>query len=161
VTVAAASPVVTGRWPGARATTCATGSTAAPPTWATWCCCAVGIIMRCTRAAGGLTATPTARSPPSHPTDDEPPPREAVQGHQDIPERAWWSCWSSRLELEQFGRCRAAGPAWSAVPAPGQLHGRSLNATTARRREHPNGRPAEMPPSATGARRWSMPPSRR
>jgi hypothetical protein len=76
---AAGSPLVTGRWPGATPTTCATGSTVAPPTWPTWCCCGVGTIMRSTRAAGGCTATLTASSPlPHRPTDDDHPPHKAA-----------------------------------------------------------------------------------
>jgi Domain of unknown function (DUF222) len=46
-------------WPGAKPTTCATGSTAAPPTWPTWPCCAGPTSGRSTKAAGGWPGRPT------------------------------------------------------------------------------------------------------
>ena len=45
-------PHCTGPWPGAKPTTCATGSMAAPPTWPTSPCSAEPIIGPSTRAAG-------------------------------------------------------------------------------------------------------------
>jgi hypothetical protein len=56
-TAAAPSPAATGPWPGVRPIICATGCTAAPPTWPTWPWCAGLIIGRCMRAAGGWSAT--------------------------------------------------------------------------------------------------------
>jgi hypothetical protein len=54
-----------------------TGCTAAPPTWPTWRWCAGPITGRCTRAAGGCTATPTAAWQPAHRIEDpsQPPPQ--------------------------------------------------------------------------------------
>ena len=52
-------PTVTGRWPGAKATTWCLGWTAARPTWPTWPCCAGPIIGRSMRVAGSLPAAPT------------------------------------------------------------------------------------------------------
>jgi hypothetical protein len=46
---------------------CATGCTAAPPTWPTWCCCAAPTIAPSTKAASACTTSPT---------DDNPPPPE-------------------------------------------------------------------------------------
>ena len=51
------------------ATICATGCTAAPPTWPTWCCCAAPTTAPSTKATSGCT----------HRTDNNPPPREAVR----------------------------------------------------------------------------------
>jgi Domain of unknown function (DUF222) len=67
-TAAVCSPAATDRSPGARPTIGAIGCTAAPPIWATWCCCAGPIIAPCTRAASGCTRH----------TDDNPPPPDAA-----------------------------------------------------------------------------------
>ena len=65
-TAAVSSPAVRGPWPGAKPTTCATGSPAAPPTWPTWPWCAEPTTGRSTR---GLAAGPRPRRPTHrHPT---------------------------------------------------------------------------------------------
>ena len=99
-------PDCTGPRPGAKPTICATGSMAAPPTWPTWPWSAEPTTGRSMRAAGGLTATPTAASPPPHPTentpptDDIPPRREPVGRAAQAPTaRAaiGWRTWPSGM----------------------------------------------------------------
>jgi Domain of unknown function (DUF222) len=68
-TAAVCSPAATGHRPGATPTTCATGCTAAPPTWPTWCCCAAPTTAPSTKAASTC-----ARH-----LEDSPPRREAVR----------------------------------------------------------------------------------
>jgi hypothetical protein len=76
-TAAVGSPAVPGPWPGARPIICATGCTAAPPTWRIWRCCAGPTTGRSMRAAGGCTATGMVGWPPPHRIEDpnaHPPP---------------------------------------------------------------------------------------
>jgi hypothetical protein len=138
--VVAGSPAVTGRWPGATPTTCATGSTVAPPTSTTWCWCAAPTTTRSTRAAGACTATPTSSSPPHHPTDDDPPPHDAaVQGHEDIRSGLPGAAGLPRVsdqEVPARRPDRLQGPSMAAAPpsrrAPTSTRGRSGPAAAAR-----------------------------
>src|SRR5512132_4286827 len=70
-TAAASSLAATGPLPGVRPIICGTGGMAAPPTWATWSCCAGLIIGPSMRR---LAADPPARrAADRHPTPPTPP----------------------------------------------------------------------------------------
>ena len=76
---AVSSPVVRGRWPGARPTICATGCMAARPTWPIWPCCAGPTIGRSMRGAGSWTADPDGRLTATPPHRRHPHRRRAAR----------------------------------------------------------------------------------
>jgi hypothetical protein len=80
-TAAVGSLPVTGRWPGAKPTTCGTGCMGARPTWPTSPCCVEPTTGRSRRAAGNWPADPMGAAPPPHPTDDSVPPDRIPAEH--------------------------------------------------------------------------------
>jgi hypothetical protein len=115
-TAAAWSQAATGHRPGVRPIICDTGSTAAPPTWATWCCCAAPTTAPSTKAASGCTHhtdnNPRPEPRPAGEIGYSPHDRTCAQRHRRlVPIRTGWP--TDRTRDEEVTRVLRLGRPWS------------------------------------------------
>jgi len=129
-------------WPGVRPIIWCPGWRAAPPTCPTWRCCAGPIIGRCTRAAGGWSADPTASSPRPRRIDDPGPRPDHGAGR--------------RVRATMPGDCM--GPEQPRPPCQASTWARTAIPNTP---THRPSSPRRSPPRRNNSRpRTSLPPLR-